>query len=332
MTEAAHDPDEPLCDVGPDERGGAGEITPAGRWRRAIGFVIGAGLFIAAVWAIVTGGTDFRSAFDAARAAPWWLVAGVLLLPMLNWLAVSASFHVLNNRYGRVGRVEMGALIASAWLLNYLPFKPGMFGRLAYHKKINGIRFSDSARVLLINAVLTVFSMGVLVSFAVAVRLFGIKWGWEWGWVWSLPVLVALSAAALVLRWRAPGDGVWAWRVAAAAALRYFDIMTWVGRYAASFALIGHPLSLDSAVLVTAVSQFVLLIPLAGNGLGLREWGVRAATEPVGLLADVVNRAAEIAVSLPLGIAGSVFAGRRLIRHGRPPETAGAVESVGQKD
>lgn len=297
-------------------------VSPVTRTRRVVGFVIGAGLFAAAVWAIATGGTDFRSAFDAARHAPWWMVTGILLFPLLNWLSVSVSFHVLHNRYGPVGRVEMAALIASAWLLNYLPLKPGMFGRLAYHKKVNGIRFADSARVLVVNIALTGFSIAALMLIALLVRATGSEWGWAWGWVWCAPVPAALGAAALVLWHRRERFGDSPWRVAVAAILRFIDMMTWVGRYAASFALIGSPLSFDSAVLVAVVSQVALLIPLAGNGLGLREWGVRAATEPVGLLADVVNRAAELAVSIPLGLAGSAYAARRLTKQPKAGDAA----------
>ena len=165
--------------------GGAG-----GKARAAVGFVIGVALFGAAVWVIVTGEQDFAESLDAARHAPWWIVASVLVLPVLNWLTVSESFRALTNRYadrddptldeqGRgtpVTRREMGGLIASAWLLNYLPMKPGMFGRLAYHKHVNRIRYAQSARVIAVSVSTTIATLAILIAVAVVVSLGGPVW------------------------------------------------------------------------------------------------------------------------------------------------------------
>jgi hypothetical protein len=278
---------------------------PQHRARAVVGFLIGLALFGAAVWTIATGDHDFEASLDAARHAPWWLVAGVLVLPIANWLVVSESFRVLTGRYARVGRAEMAGLIASAWLLNYLPMKPGMFGRLAYHKHVNKVRYADSARVLAFSVSLTAVSLGLLVVVALLVHWKGPAW------VWCSTPAVVLAIGAFALRNRGP----WAGRVAYGALLRYIDSMIWVGRYAASFALVGSPLSFADSVTVAAVSQVALLIPVSGNGLGVREWGVRLVTSPAGLLADVVNRAAEIAIALPVGIAGTLWSVREVRKH-----------------
>lgn len=276
------------------------------RARGLIGFLVGLTLFAAAVWAISSDEHDLELSWAAARDAHWTLVAAVIVLPVINWLLISLSFRFLQSRYAPVGFGEMSALIASAWLLNYLPLKPGMIGRLAYHKHVNGIRYADSARVILVSVTLSGLSIGVLVGIALLVRFSGPAWGWAW----CLPVPVALALAAIALRNR----GLWWWRVAAAGLMRYLDMMVWIGRYAASFALIGSPLDFQTALLVAAVSQVALMIPISGNGLGIREWGVRAVTSPAGLLADVVNRAAELVVSLPIGVVGTIWATRRLTR------------------
>lgn len=281
-------------------------MTLGGRTRGLIGFLVGLTLFAAAVWAISSDENDLRVSWQAARDAHWTLVAAVVVLPVINWLLVSLSFRFLQSHYAPVGFGEMSALIASAWLLNYLPLKPGMIGRFAYHKHVNGIRYVDSTRVILVSVTLCGLSIGVLVVIALLVRFSGPAWGW----VWCLPVPVALGLAAVALRRRGP----WWWRVAAAGLMRYLDMMVWIGRYAAAFALIGSPLDFQTALLVAAVSQVALMIPISGNGLGIREWGVRAVTSPAGLLADVVNRAAELVVSLPIGVVGTVWATRRLTR------------------
>jgi MFS family permease len=298
--------------------GDTAPVQPPHRRARAVaGFVIGLALFGAAIWVIVSGEQDFAESWDAATHAPWWVVAAVLVLPVANWLTVSESFRALTNRYateGRrpVGRAEMAGLIGSAWLLNYLPMKPGMFGRLAYHKHVNKIRYADSARVIGFSVSLTGFSLVLLVLVAMLVRTGGPAW------VWCATPAAALGVGAIAVR----GRGPWAGRVVYAAFWRYLDSMIWVGRYAASFALVGEPLSFADSVAVAAVSQVALLVPLSGNGLGVREWGVRLVTSPAGLLADVVNRAAEMAVALPIGFIGSAWSVRRV----RAARTKGVAE------
>ena len=275
------------------------------RLRAIIGFIVGLALFGGAIWSIAAGDHDFKGSLEAARNAPWWVVALVVVLPIANWLIVSESFRALNGRYAKVGHAEMAGLIGSAWLLNYLPMKPGLLGRLAYHKQINKIRYQDSARVLGFSVSMTGVAIGLLIAVAALMRIGGP------GWVWCALPVVGLGAGAFITRNRGP----WTGRVVYTALLRYIDSMIWIGRYAASFALVGSPLSFENAVAVTAVSQITLLIPISGNGLGVREWGVRLATSPAGLLADVVNRAAEMAVALPIGIIGTLWSVRRLRAH-----------------
>ncbi len=299
----------------PSDEGPPPARSGASRARRVAGFVVGVLLFAAAVWVIARSGADLRASLDAARAAHWAVVASVVGLPVLNWLLISVSFRVLQSRYAPVGWVEMGALIGSAWLLNYLPMKPGMLGRFAYHKHVNGIRYADSARVLVISVGLTALSIGALLLIALLVQVSDPAWGWAW----CLPVPVGLALASTLLAPRGP----WAWRLAVAGLMRYLDMMVWVGRYAAAFALVGSPLDFRTSVLVAAVSQVALMVPISGNGLGVREWGVRLASSPIGLLADVVNRAAEVTVALPIGVVGSLWAARRLSR-ARPTGTAAA--------
>lgn len=292
---------------------------PRHRVRTAVGFVIGLGLFGAAVWSIALGDHGFAESWAVARAAPWWLVAALVALPVVNWLLVSESFRVLTCRYAPVGRAEMAGLIASAWLLNYLPMKAGMLGRLAYHKHVNGIRYADSARVLGVSVSLTGVSLGFMIGAGVLMRLGGSPWVWA-----GLPAL-GLLIASVVLR----GRGPWFGRVAYAALLRYLDSLVLVARYAVAFALIGVPLSFEDAVLVGIIAQLAFLVPI-GNGLGVREWAVRFATLPVGLLADVVNRAAEIAVALPLGLAGTAWSVREMRAHRaeHPQKGSGGPASV----
>ena len=128
--------------------------------------------------------------------------------------------------------------------------------------------------------------------------------------------LVAPGGALAVLAWPASKLHPHGWRSSIAAVCKYADMLLWVGRYAAVFALIGRPVSPTEALVVAVVSQVALLIPLAGNGMGIREWTIGllalwgyagGATETEALLADVVNRSAELMVALGRGIPAVIW-------------------------
>ncbi len=296
--------------------------TPrTGRVRRAVvGTVVGAALLVAAIWTAAAQEDALSDGLRAMRAAPWWLVGMTIALPVVNLMVVSVAFWLLNNRHGSVRLDEMGALIASAWLLNYLPLRPGMFGRIAYHKKYNGIGVKASARVLGETIAMSGIAMGGLGALVLMLNGMGCTGGPVW---WA--VVVAPIVAGVVL-WRAGPDRT-SRIYAGALAMKYADICLWALRYWAVFALIGRDIGSREAVAVAIVSQIALLVPLAGNGLGLREWavGLLAAALPAwyavgddsgagtGLTADLANRAAEIFVAVPLGLLGS-FIVARLVR------------------
>lgn len=279
--------------------------------RAVVSSIVGAALLAAA---IATAYAQERALMDGLRAlrdAPLWLVALTIALPCANLFVVSVAFWILNNRHGRVRLVEMIALIASAWLLNFLPMRPGMFGRIAYHKKYNGIGIKASTRVLAETVALSGVAMAGMGLLALVLFVLGVQSGWV-AWTGACAPI-----AGSLLAWRlAPSPTVRAY--AGALAMKQSDMALWAVRYCAVFALIGRPLGAMESIAVAAVSQVALLIPLAGNGLGLREWavGLLAVALPTwyaaegqtgagtGLTADLVNRAAEVLVAVPLGLIG----------------------------
>lgn len=287
--------------------GGAGRS----RGRAVAIFVVALVLVAAAVWLVVSQRGEVSEAIGAIAGAPPGLIALALLLPLLNWIVVSQSFLVLIGRYGRVGAGEMLALIGAAWLLNYLPFKPGLVSRVAYHKAVNGISVGDSTRVLL--KAMTLSGIAATIVVLIAAGLGSDRPAWVWVSALALPGVV-MGVLAVLAR---AGDRM-IWRELTALVLRYIDMLIWTGRYAVVFALIGRPVGLSGAVAVAAVSQLAMLVPWSGNGLGLREWsvGLTAGVLPqgviapgaggritaVGLAADLVNRAAELIVSVPVGL------------------------------
>ena len=114
---------------------------------RLVGFVVGVLLIGAAVVALTRKPEDLQTAWDSARLAPWWLLALTVLLPLANAFVVALSFWTLMRRFGRVPFADMFALICTAWLLNYLPMRPGLIGRLAFHKLVHKVSLKSSVAV-----------------------------------------------------------------------------------------------------------------------------------------------------------------------------------------
>lgn len=297
--------------------------------RAVVLFVVGIALIGAAValgLRASAGGPSQPALLEALRTArtqPWPLILAAFALPLLNWLFVSVGFWVLTTAYGppdrRVRLPEMAALTGSAWLLNYLPFKAGLIGRVAYHKTVNGVGIADSVRVLAISIACAAVATLVLIVAAVVIKP-------DWPPTLMVGVLlapaVAGTAAAAALK-KLPGE---LWRLAACLTIRYLDVLVWTARYAVVFALIGRPLTPGQAAAVAGCSQATLVVPLTGNALGLREWvvGWAASSLPswfgsavpgelaTGLAADLVNRLAEIMVSIVVGTTCSAAVARRL--------------------
>ncbi len=108
-------------------------------------------------------------------------------------------------------------------------------------------------------------------------------------------------------------------RLSWALALRQVDALVWVARYLLVFALLEREISLPGAAAVAGVGMLATFVPLTSNGLGLREWavGLTAAVLPAGwlvlegaegatgiaLTADLLNRAGELIVIVPAGLA-----------------------------
>src|SRR5512145_2699255 len=91
-----------------------------------------------------------RGALEAAMAAvahPRPAVLALLLAAVAANLALSATcLRVLIARFGRVGTLEMQAVVATATLLNFLPLRPGLLGRVAWHRARSGIPATATLR------------------------------------------------------------------------------------------------------------------------------------------------------------------------------------------
>lgn len=285
------------------ERGQPGRL--AWRWGASL---IAVALVVAAIVVVSRAGVDLPRIRALVSDAPPDLLVAAVTLPLANLALSAAVFWVLTVRFGRVGFGEMCALIGAAWLLNYLPLRPGLVGRVAYHRAVNGIPVASGARVVVESVVCSAAAaIGAVIWSALFARE-----GEDERALLLVPVLwiAGFAGAGLLLRRRRASLGA----ILVALALRGADLVVWTLRYWVVFALAQSHVSFAQAAAIAAVSQVAMSIPLAGNGLGLREWAVgllratlpawygAAAASSVGLTADLLNRTAEVAVALPIGL------------------------------
>ncbi len=282
--------------IGPRD-GRVGDGPP--RWLRWAAFFGGAVLLGAAAWAVTRRRETFEGALDAMQRPDAAQLALLLGSVAVNVVGTGVMFSVLMARYGRVGRLEMQAIIATAALLNVLPLRPGLLGRIAWHKAVNEIPASATVVVSLQAA-----GLSVGVAAYVALALLGAAAG--------VPLWVSAGLPVPVLA------ALWRERFAAAALVRYLEVLVLAARYHAAFALVGSPVESEQALAFACVGVVAGLFPLLGNGLGVREWAVGAAAQVLtpyvlqqGLAADLLNRAAELLVVLVLGLAGAVWLARK---------------------
>ncbi len=269
--------------------------APVPAYVRWVGLVVGAILLAAAV-ATVVGRRDALGTNLAAIRHPAPLDVALLVGTVIaNVVLTGLMFSVLMSRHGRVGVVEMQALIAAAALANYLPLRPGLFGRVAYHKTFNDIPIKAT-----ITATLVALGLSVAIAVFVALALFTAGRS-------SIPLWVVMGAPVPLL---AAATALGASRIVGTAALiRYIEVLLLAVRYHAAFALIGAPIDPAMALAIACVSLVITMIPLTSNGLGLREWAVGLASPlvtpyvlEVGMTADLVNRAAEAVIVVVLGL------------------------------
>jgi len=269
-----------------------------------LGLGLGAALAAAALVVVGRQHGAVSGALEAVSRPSWGPV--VLLIGAIgaNVILSGLMYSVLISRYGRVGVVEMQALIASAALLNFLPLRPGLFGRIAYHRAVNDIAVVDSVKTAGQAIGLSILTAG---SLAAALLIGGLLPVPMWVLV-ALPLPV-LAAGGLGGRLR-----IWC----RAGLVRYLEVLVWAVRYHAAFALIGRPIEVETALAFAVVGMITMSVPFVGNGLGVREWAIGLAAPllsghvlEIGLTADLVNRAAELAVIVVLGLAGLAWVGKK---------------------
>ncbi len=284
---------------------------------RRVGYVVGVLLLGAAIAYLIANPNELASFYDEMKHAPAWAIGVVLLGPLLNWLFVSQCLWALNRRHGEIARTEMLALVGSAWLLNHLPMRPGLVGRIGYHAKVNQIKVRDSVEASVWSLVHAIIANGIGLGLALLIQPgVGIA---QITLILSLPVFV-LVIAAMLAETKSDQLGL----MIRGLMWRYADLLVWMLRYAAAFAMLGIEITPLQIVLITAVSQAAQVIPITGGGIGFREWGVGLAATmskgtavidmPTAIGADLINRVAETIIVVPLGLVCTAIVTRRFRR------------------
>jgi hypothetical protein len=272
-----------------------------------IGGFIGLCLFVAAIVVVVRSGPTLEAPLRALRSAPPGTIALLLGSMLAGVVLTGCLFHLLTRRFGRVGFVEMQALMATTTLANYLPLRPGLLGRLLWHRSRNDIRARDALRTMLEAIALSALALATLLPALVAARRFGV----------ALPIALAAPAALGVVAVAAAPARI----LALAFLVRYAETLLAALRYHLAFELVGAPVSAETSVAIACVSMLANLVPFVSNGIGLREWSIgllapalAGVTLETGIAAELVQRAAEVAVVVPTGLLGAWWLGRALSR------------------
>lgn len=275
-------------------------------WSRPLLYALGLILLAAAFYALWTQQDAMAEVLSAIRRVPWWMPLALVVSVLLNWLLSSVVFWVLTARFARVGLDEMLRLTAAAWLLNYLPARPGLVGRLAYHKLVHRISLRRGVLIVLSS----IGATGLAAAITLSLTLFAGPRAAA-----GLLVVSALAAALLtpivLRRGTSTAPSTIALSLSAAVIWRILEMFNWAARYALCFAMVGTIVSPGDAVLYAAGAQVASLVPVP---MGLREWTVAtlASVAAVGLAADLINRGVEVLVAIPIGLLSLRRLGRDL--------------------
>ncbi len=284
---------------------------------RRIGLVAGVALMAAAVVVVLRNAAIADSLGRALRSPDWDALVVLVLSVLAMQVLSSAVFHRIMSVHGRVGFLEMNALVAASTLGNLVPLQAGSLGRVAYHRAVNGIPVRASLLAIVQAMIATFVALCLLGACALFARAASAPW-WTAGFA---PVLLLPLMAHPPLR-----------IFAGVVCLRTIELAAWTAHAWAAFRLSGWSIGGETALWVALIGGLANLVPFVGNGLGIREWAVALAApvlggyeRDAGLAAELVGRAVDVAIAVPLGLLAFGHLVRRARRAvaDRPAQEAG---------
>jgi hypothetical protein len=279
-------------------------LLGGGRRRQVLATGLGIGALAAAILALAWNRETVVDSLASLRSAsPWTLLA--LLGGCAAQLFLSGLvFWWLYRRFVPVPLLEMSALIAAANAANFLPLRPGLVGRIAYLRVRRAVPLAASVRVTVEAAGLSAAVVALVVLFVPLADRAG------------LPGTAAFLAGGLSVLLATVSPGLRPYAIAALGRLGELGVLTW--RYLLAFALIGREIDVDAAMAFACIASASSLVPLVPNGMGVREWAIGLLAPAVaghslqeGIAAELVGRAAELAVTVPAGAIAAAWLARR---------------------
>lgn len=266
---------------------------------RGIASVVGIGLLIGALVAIARSAPTIDQLRSVLARPDGVLIVGAIAAAFCNLVGSGGLFYALLRHHGRVGFWQMQALIASSTVLNFVPLRPGLVGRVAYQAVVCGIPIKRSMMSIAEAAIICAATTAWLALAVFLLRTF------------STPVAGAVvGAAPVLLGVTLAMDAKGAYRAYLEAIFwRWLDLLAWVARYWIVFAMLGVPLTIEGAATAACIGSAANLIPLVGSGLGVREWAIGLAGPALaswstdsGLAAELLNRCIDMLVVVPIGL------------------------------
>ncbi|MDA0214769.1 MAG: hypothetical protein O2875_05330 [Planctomycetota bacterium] len=290
---------------------------------RTVGFVVGLALLGAAIAAIVRSAPTLDQLRAVIARPDGWLIAWAVAATIGNLVGASGMFYALVGPFGRITFLEMGKLIAASSVLNYLPMRPGLVGRVVHQEVVNAIPMRRSVLSIVEAAVICAVTVLWLALAVAMIRFTSAR---------AVGAMIAALPIFCGLAFLIPEHLLWR-RFLQAIFWRWIDLLSWAVRYAVVFAMLGVELSPESAATAACISAAANMIPFLGNGLGVREWAIGLAgpvlatwTTDIGLAAELINRCLDLVVVVPLGIGVMPGIAKR-IRTASKDKTAGDMPS-----
>ena len=253
-------------------------LTPLRIAANLVGFAVGVGLL---VWCLTLAweAEDGTTPWDHFREAEWWMIAGMIAATLISLTVNAATFLIALRPAGDVGFWNMQRLNVACNALNYLPLRPGMISRIAYHLRVDrvgvinlGACFGAVALILLLVA--AVLGLASLIRPQFDLVWLGIALAGLLVAATFVMVLARLPLAAKhgrgFDRLLAAHDMIWP-----LIGLRIVDIAAYTARLWCAMAIVG--IAVDSLAYVMFIGIVALLFGLFPIRIGFREAGLAAA-------------------------------------------------------
>ena len=275
---------------------------------KIIGFVVGLALL---GW-IIYDAIATQQFAGLSNASPWQYAA-LLGCTLISVAANGGIFWAIIRPVASVKLWDVQCVNAAVNLLNYAPIRLGILTRIAHHRRVDGLPYTILFGWYAALAGLMFMTLGC-VLLATLLRPQVDLW-----WLGILALLLIAGGAACVAvgshrllagRWQGASKMIAIPRaVALAVVLRLVDMAAYGGRLYLAISILGVPITQRDAVALTILSMVSTLTPV--GSVGFREFAIAKIgpmlTDPSLSrhidAAVLLDRAGEVAVFIPLGVA-----------------------------